>query len=71
LVQPPFSAARRLSEVKLVVSPDPNLDINEVGVPLEIAMRLSVPEKVTEWNIDEMRKLVSNGPAGRKVNPFS
>ena len=47
---------------RTVISPDPNLDINEVGVPLEIAMRLSVPEKVTEWNIEEMRKLVSNGP---------
>ena len=47
---------------RTVISPDPNLDINEVGVPLEIAMRLSVPEKVTEWNIEEMRKLVINGP---------
>ncbi len=47
---------------RTVVSPDPNLDINEVGVPMEVAMRLSVPEKVTEWNIEEMRKLVSNGP---------
>jgi DNA-directed RNA polymerase subunit A' len=47
---------------RTVISPDPNLDINEVGVPLEIAMRLSVPEKVTEWNIKEMKALVSNGP---------
>ena len=47
---------------RTVVSPDPNLDIKEVGVPLEIAMRLSVPEKVTEWNIEEMRRLVTNGP---------
>jgi DNA-directed RNA polymerase subunit A' len=47
---------------RTVVSPDPNLDINEVGVPLEVAIRLSVPEKVTEWNIEEMRKFVSNGP---------
>ena len=47
---------------RTVVSPDPNLDINEVGVPLEVAMRLSVPEKVTEWNIEEMRSLVKNGP---------
>ncbi|MEM2118679.1 MAG: DNA-directed RNA polymerase subunit A'/A'', partial [Candidatus Bathyarchaeia archaeon] len=47
---------------RTVVSPDPNLDINEVGVPLEVAMRLSVPEKVTEWNIEEMRKFVANGP---------
>ncbi len=47
---------------RTVVSPDPNLDINEVGVPVEIAMQLSVPEKVTEWNIAEMRRLVVNGP---------
>ncbi|MEM3626979.1 MAG: DNA-directed RNA polymerase subunit A' [Candidatus Bathyarchaeia archaeon] len=47
---------------RTVISPDPNLDINEVGVPLEVAMRLSVPEKVTQWNLEEMRKLVINGP---------
>ncbi|MBS7620896.1 DNA-directed RNA polymerase subunit A', partial [Candidatus Bathyarchaeota archaeon] len=47
---------------RTVISPDPNLDINEVGVPLDVAMRLSVPEKVTSWNIEEMRKLVINGP---------
>ncbi|MGB9676058.1 MAG: DNA-directed RNA polymerase subunit A', partial [Candidatus Bathyarchaeales archaeon] len=47
---------------RTVISPDPNLDISEVGVPQEVAMRLSVPEKVTEWNIEEMRKLVINGP---------
>jgi len=47
---------------RTVISPDPNLDINEVGVPLEIAKKLSVPEKVTHWNIEEMRRLVQNGP---------
>ncbi|MGQ9506738.1 MAG: DNA-directed RNA polymerase subunit A' [Candidatus Bathycorpusculaceae bacterium] len=47
---------------RTVVSPDPNLDISEVGVPMEVAMRLSVPEKVTEWNLEEMRQLVINGP---------
>ncbi len=47
---------------RTVISPDPNLDINEVGVPLDVAMRLSIPEKVTAWNVDEMRKLVINGP---------
>jgi len=47
---------------RTVISPDPNLDINEVGVPLEIARKLSVPEKVTPWNIEEMRKLIINGP---------
>ena len=47
---------------RTVISPDPNLDINEVGVPKDVAMRLSVPEKVTEWNIEELKKLVINGP---------
>jgi len=47
---------------RTVISPDPNLDISEVGVPLDIAMRLSVPEKVTTWNIEEARRLVINGP---------
>ncbi len=47
---------------RTVISPDPNLDINEVGVPKDVAMRLSVPEKVTAWNIDELKKLVVNGP---------
>ncbi|MCW4016612.1 MAG: DNA-directed RNA polymerase subunit A' [Candidatus Bathyarchaeota archaeon] len=47
---------------RTVVSPDPNLDLNEVGVPLHIAIRLSMPEKVTVWNIEEMRQLIINGP---------
>ena len=41
---------------RTVISPDPNLDKNEVGVPQKIAIRLSMPEKVTRWNIEEMRK---------------
>jgi len=47
---------------RTVISPDPNLDISEVGVPLYIAMRLSIPEKVTIWNLEEMKKYVINGP---------
>ncbi|RJS86932.1 DNA-directed RNA polymerase subunit A' [Candidatus Bathyarchaeota archaeon] len=47
---------------RTVISPDPNLDINEVGVPFHIAMRLTVPEPVTERNLEEMRRLVINGP---------
>jgi len=47
---------------RTVISPDPNLDISEVGVPLDVAMRLSMPEMITTWNIDEMRQFVVNGP---------
>jgi len=47
---------------RTVISPDPNLDLSEVGVPKSIAMKLTIPEVVTDWNIDRMRKLVVNGP---------
>jgi len=47
---------------RTVISPDSNLDINEVGVPISVAMRLTVPEKVTPWNIERLRELVKNGP---------
>jgi DNA-directed RNA polymerase subunit A' len=47
---------------RTVISPDPNLSINEVGVPEEIAKILTVPEKVTKWNVDELRRYVLNGP---------
>jgi len=47
---------------RTVISPDPNLDISEVGVPLIVASKLSVPEKVTNWNMQEMQQLVNNGP---------
>lgn len=47
---------------RTVVSPDPKLSINEVGVPIEVAKVLVVPEKVTPWNLEEMRELVRRGP---------
>jgi len=47
---------------RTVISPDPNLDINEVGVPVDIAARLTIPERVTEWNLEEMKRLIKNGP---------
>ncbi len=47
---------------RTVISPDPNISIDEVGVPLDIAMQLTVPERVTEWNIERLRQYVRNGP---------
>lgn len=47
---------------RTVISPDPNLDIGEVGVPIEVAARLTIPERITEWNLEELRRLVENGP---------
>ncbi len=47
---------------RTVISPDPNLDLNEVGVPIEIAKRLTVPVRVTEQNREEVAQFVKNGP---------
>ncbi|MEM4850831.1 MAG: DNA-directed RNA polymerase subunit A' [Desulfurococcaceae archaeon] len=47
---------------RTVISPDPSLSINEVGVPEEIAKMLTIPERVTPWNIEFLRKFVLNGP---------
>lgn len=47
---------------RTVISPDPMLDLNEVGVPMVIAMKLTVPERVNEWNIKYLKKFVEKGP---------
>jgi len=44
-----------------VITPDPNLSIDELGVPLEIATNLTFPERVTVYNRDMLYKLVQNG----------
>ncbi len=44
-----------------VITPDPNLSVAEIGVPLEIAMNLTSPEAVTPFNVDKLYKLVQNG----------
>ena len=47
---------------RTVISPDPMISINEVGVPEVIAKDMTIPEKVTKSNIDKLRKLILNGP---------
>lgn len=47
---------------RTVISPDPYISVNEVGVPVDVATKLTVPERVTEWNLEELRKCVINGP---------
>lgn len=46
---------------RTVITPDPNLRIDEVGVPRSIAQNLTFPEIVTPFNIQEMLDLVSKG----------
>jgi len=47
---------------RTVITGDPNLAIDEVGVPRTIARNLTYPEVVTPFNIDRLQELVDNGP---------
>ena len=46
-----------------VITPDPNIDVDELGVPEEIAMNLTFPEIVTVYNRDRLMTAVRNGPS--------
>lgn len=55
-------AGKRVNfSARTVVSPDPMLNINEIGVPREVAMKLTVPEIVNEWNVEFVKKFVEKG----------
>ncbi|XP_022640325.1 DNA-directed RNA polymerase I subunit 1 isoform X3 [Vigna radiata var. radiata] len=45
-----------------VISPDPYLAVNEIGIPPYFALRLSYPERVTPWNAMKLRNAILNGP---------
>lgn len=47
---------------RTVITGDPNLSLDEVGVPRSIARTLTFPETVTAYNIDRLKRYVSNGP---------
>ena len=55
-------AGKRVNySARTVVSPDPAIEINEVGVPLEIAKTVTMAETVNDLNIGEMKKLIERG----------
>src|SRR6476469_3358303 len=47
---------------RTVISPDPNLAISNVGVPVDVAKKLTIPETGSQWNLERLKKLVINGP---------
>eukprot|EP01087_Luapelamoeba_hula_P008948 TRINITY_DN2277_c0_g1_i2.p1 TRINITY_DN2277_c0_g1~~TRINITY_DN2277_c0_g1_i2.p1 ORF type:complete len:1803 (+),score=263.71 TRINITY_DN2277_c0_g1_i2:156-5564(+) len=47
---------------RTVITPDPNLSIDEVGMPRSMALNLTYPEIVTPFNIERMYELIKNGP---------
>lgn len=60
---------------RTVIGGDPNIKVNELGVPLRIAMNLTFPEVVTPENIERLSMLVRNGrskyPGANFVFPIS
>ena len=47
---------------RTVVGVDPSISIDEYGVPMKIAMNLTVPEIVTKYNKEKLYRLVRTGP---------
>ena len=47
---------------RTVISPDPNLKVNEVGVPKKVAMTMTYPERVSRYNKKKLQERVRNGP---------
>ncbi len=45
-----------------VITPDPNISIDELGVPIKIAMNLTFPEVVNKYNKETLLDYVRNGP---------
>uniref|UniRef100_H2Y0J7 DNA-directed RNA polymerase n=2 Tax=Ciona intestinalis TaxID=7719 RepID=H2Y0J7_CIOIN len=45
-----------------VISPDPYIATNEIGLPMVFAVKLTYPCPVTPWNTKMLRQAVINGP---------
>ncbi len=57
-----LSGKRVNFSARTVISPDPYISINEVGVPMAIAVELTVPMRVNEFNFDMAKGFVERGP---------
>ncbi|RLF39849.1 MAG: DNA-directed RNA polymerase subunit A' [Thermoplasmata archaeon] len=58
-----LSGKRVNFSARTVISPDPNLSINEVGVPIDMARELTVPVRVTHHNLNWCKMMVRRGPS--------
>ncbi len=57
-----LSGKRVNFSARTVISPDPLISINEVGIPIQAAIELTVPMRVTPLNIETVREMVGRGP---------
>ena len=55
-------AGKRVNySARTVISPEPSMELNEVGVPYEIARIITVAETVNDINIEKLKKLIEKG----------
>ncbi|MBD3204184.1 DNA-directed RNA polymerase subunit A' [Candidatus Woesearchaeota archaeon] len=47
---------------RTVISPDSMIALDEVGVPKVVAMKLTIPVRVNDWNQKYLKKFVERGP---------
>ena len=45
-----------------VISPDPNLEINQVILPVDMAKKMTIQEEVNSTNIEKVKEWIINGP---------
>ncbi|WP_435064472.1 DNA-directed RNA polymerase subunit A' [Halobaculum sp. EA56] len=57
-----LSGKRVNFSARTVISPDPTLSLNEVGVPERVAEEMTQVMNVSERNLDRARQYVRNGP---------
>jgi DNA-directed RNA polymerase subunit A' len=59
-----LSGKRVNFSARTVISPDPTLSLNEVGIPDRVAREMTQTMQVTPRNVEDARRYVSNGPDG-------
>lgn len=61
LIRNNIMGKRTDQSARTVIGPDSTLRIDEVAVPLDICKNLTVPERVTDFNIEYLTKLIEEG----------
>jgi DNA-directed RNA polymerase III subunit RPC1 len=46
---------------RTVISPDPNLGVDQVAVPILVAKNLTYPERVNRHNLEKLKQCIKNG----------
>ncbi len=58
-----------------VITPDPRLKLNQLGVPIDICKNLTFPEKVNDYNKERLTAAVRNGsniyPGAKSIKKYS